>query len=245
MTEPSASVEVVAKFDPAQFSGTVGGGTEVREKDTSMQTTEGQMSGGEVEDDIMDISRSDVDEAELSLYSPKAVTEDRDTSGFVDDDENYEPPSEIGITQRNEPDSDGVSLSQNLETANAILPTQTQNQPSTNLSAKPIERPTSGESSPVVSVDMAGDDQLRRSLSHSPSLANASDPDDYEPPEPASSGDEVLRCNHMSSVGSETHLALRDVETNKFVADASSDSIPAVNQQVSVNTMTVRARLSP
>lgn len=248
MTEPSALVEVVASFDPVQLSGIVRGGTKVREKDTSMQTTEDRTCSAKVEDDTMDISRSDVNEAELSLYSPKAVTEVRDTSGVVDDDENYEPPSEIGITQRQESDHNAVLLSQNLETAKAILPAQSQIQTSTDPNAEhsePIERRTSGEPSPAASVDMADDDQLRRSLSRSSSLANASDSDDYEPPEPASLGDEVPRSTHMSSLGFETSFLPRDIETNNFAAHASSDPIPAIDQQVSVSAITVRAGFSP
>lgn len=248
VTEPSALVEVVANFDPVQLSGTDRGGMKVREKDTSMQTTEDRTSSEKVENDTMDISRSDVDEAELSLYSPKAVIEVRDISGIVDDDENYEPSSEIGITQRKESDHNALLLSQNLETAKAIQPAQTQDQTSTDLNtehAEPIERPTSRETSPAASVDMADDDQLRRSLSRSSSPANASDSDDYEPPEPASLGDEVPRSTHMPSVDFETSLLPRDIETNKFVAHARSDPIPAIDQQVSVNAITVRASFSP
>lgn len=248
VTEPSALVQVVANFDPVPLSGTDRGSMKVREKDTSMQSSENQTPSEKGDDDTMDTSRSDVDEAGLSLYSPKAMIEVRDTSGVVDDDENYEPPSEIGIIQRQESNHNAVLSSQDLDTAKTILPAQMQNQTSTDLDAEhaePIDRPTSGEPSPAASVDMADDEPLRQSLSRSSSPANPSDSDDYEPPEPASLGDEVPRSAHMSSVGFETSFLPRDIEIKNFVAHASSDPIPAIDQQVSVNAITVRAGFSP
>ena len=231
-------------MDSTQVLDTVGGGREVREQNLSMQITENPMSAGEVEEDIMDISRSDVDDTEPSLYSPKAVTEVQDTSGFVDDDENYEPPSELSMTQRQEKDPDAVLLSQDLEIAEAHPPAQTPNKPSSNLNVEFIEKPTPVEPSPVASVNTSSDEQSPRSLSRSPSPANASDPDDYEPPEPASLGDEVLPSTHMLSADTEASFSPRDVETDHFIAQASSESITSVDQQVSVDVIAAEARIS-
>ena len=240
MTEPSASVEMVPDSGPIHISGGVEIEREAREG-PPIRTPADRMSHGELEDEIMDTPHSDVDEGELSLYSPKAAPEARDTSGFVDDYENYEPPSEISISQRQEPDPDGVLLSQNLETATADLPAQTQNQPSSDLNAEHTEKSISAGSSPTASVNMAGDEQSRRSQSRSLSLASASDPDDYEPPEPASLGEEVPRSTHISSVNSETSFSPPDIDINDLVAHTSSDPILAVHQQVSVGAITVEA----
>ena len=229
MTKISASAEMVPNFDPIQFEK----GRAVQTKDSSARATDDRVSDGELEEDIMDISRSDNDEAGLSFYSPKAANGVQGTSGFIDDDENYEPPSEISINQRQEQDPDAVVLSQDLEAAKADRPAKTQNQSSTDQYGEQIEKPTSGESSPAASVNRAGDEQSRQSLSQSASVANASDPDDYEPPEPAPLGEQVPQSTLMASVASEKSFPPRDVETNSFDAHASSDPFSAVHQQVS------------
>ncbi len=241
MTKPSTSIEMAPDSDPAKFSGAVGNGRVVQEKPSSTRSTDDRMSDGELEEDIMDISRSDVDEAELSLYSPKPLTEVQDSSSSIDDDENYEPPSEINITQRQELNPDLVLLHQDLETAKADLPAATQNRPSADQDAKPMGKPTSGEPSPGANANIAGGEQPQRSLSRSPSLADVSDPDDYEPPEPAPLGEEVPRSAQMSSVDSEKSFSPPDVDTNDFVEPASSDLTPAFHQQVSVDASTVGA----
>ena len=244
MTQSSTSVETAPKLDSTQFLDTVGGGGQVREQNLPMQTTEHPISDGEVEEDIMDISRSDVDDIEPSLYSPKALTEVQDTLSFVDDDENYEPPSELSMTQRQQKDPDVVLFSRDLDIAEDDPPAQTQNQTSSNLNAEIIEKPTPVEPSPVPSVNSSSDEQSPRSLSRSPSPANASDPDDYEPPEPASPGDEVVPSIHMLSANTKASFSPRDIETDHVITHASSESITAVDQQVSVDAIAAEARIS-
>ena len=244
MTKPSASVATIPNLESEQPSGTVRGSREVQEKDTSTRTSEDRMSDGEVEEDIMDISPSDVDEAELSIYSPKAVTNVQDASSFIDEDENYEPPSEISVIQRQERDPDTIPLSQDVERAEIDLPAQTQNKPSAKVNAESIGKPTSGDPSPAASINTLSDEQSRRPLSRNLSPANASDPDDYEPPEPATLGDEVPRSTKMSSVDTETPFSPRDVGKNNLIANASLGSVPVVDQQVSVDANTVGARFS-
>ena len=240
MTNPSASVDMVPDLTSTQFSGTVEGVKEVQEKYHSVPATDDPMSDGEIEEDIMDISLSD-DEAELSLYSPKAVYQVQGTSGFVDDDENYEPPSEMSTAQHQEPDANAVLLDEDLGSLKADLTAETQDQPSADQNTEPIEKPTSRELSPGVSVNLASDEQSRRLLSHSPSLSNASDPDEYEPPEPAPLGEKVPRPTRMSSVVSEKSFSLTDGENTDFIAHTNSDSIPSIHQQVSVDAITAEA----
>ena len=204
-----------------------------------MQTTDDRMSDGVLEEGIMDISRSDIDEAELSLYSPKALTEVQDTSISTGDDENYEPPIEINIDQQQKSDPDVVLSYRDLKSAKADRPGAKQNQLFADQIAEPLEKPTSG--APAANADIAGDEQSQRSLSRSPSLADASDPDDYEPPEPESLGEEAPQAAQVSSVNSEKSFSPPDLDTHDFVAPASSDLTPAVHQQVSVDAITVGA----
>lgn len=227
----------MSNSDPTQFSGAVGNGRVLQENFSTMQVADDRMSDGELED-IMDISRSDIDEAEVSYYSPKPMTNVQEVTGSMDDDENYEPPSEISMTLRQELDSDHILLQQEYKTAKVNLPAATQNQPSADHDAEPIEKPTWGEPSPSVNATTGDDEQSQLSLSRSPSAADGSDPDEYEPPEPAPLGEEVQRPAQISSVESERSFSPPAIDTNGFVAPASLDSIPTVQQQVSVDTIT-------
>lgn len=199
------------------------------------------MLSEESEEDVMDISRSDVDEAELSLYSPDPLNEVQDTSGFVGDDENYEPPNEISIVQRKEPDPDAVVLYQDLETAKANPPVATQNQSFADQGVELIRMPVSVEPSPAPNDNIADDEQSQQSPSRSPSLADAGDSDDYEPPEPASLGEEALRPVQISSAGSEESFSPPDVGIGKSVASVNSVLTPAVQQKVGVEAVAVGA----
>lgn len=189
----------------------------------------------------MDISRSDVDDAEFSLYSPEPLNDLHDTSNFIDDDENYEPPSEISIIQRQEPDPDAILLYQDLETAKANLPVATQNSRFSDPGAELIRKPTSIEPSPAPNDDAADDEQSQRLLSRSPSLADANDSDDYEPPEPAPLGEKGLRPVQKSSAGSENSFSPLDVDIDNSVAPTTSVLTPAVQQQVGVEAVTMGA----
>ena len=245
VTKPSTSIEMVPNSthsDATKFSGAVGNGRVMQGKTCSTQTTDDGMSDGELEEDTMDISRNDVDEAELSLYSPNPLTKDQDTSGSADDDDFYEPPSEISMMERQEPDPDVVLLYQDLKSAKDDSPAATQNQPSADQDAEPIEKPISGEPSLAPNADMAGNKQSQRSLSRNSSLADTSDSDDYEPPEPAPLGEEVPQPAQFSSADSEKSFSPPDVDTSDFIAPTSSDPTPAVHQQVGVDAITVGAR---
>lgn len=241
MTKPATSVEMISNMGPMQFSGAASNGSVAQAKSSSPQTTDDRMSSEELEEDIMDISRSDVDEAELSLYSPDPLNELQDASGFVDDDENYEPPNEISIVQRKEPDPDAVVLCQELETANANLPVATQNHSFADQRVELIRMPTSIEPSPAPNDTIANDEQSQRPPSRSPSLADASDSDDYEPPEPASSGEEALRPVQMSIAGSEQSFSPPDLGIGKSGASVPSVLTPTVQQKVGVEAVTIGA----
>ena len=242
----TTSVEMIPDTidsDPTQPSDATANGRAIQGKDSSTQATDDRMSLGELEKDTMDISCSDVEEAELSLYSPKPLTEDQDVLSFTGDgdDENYEPPSEIDITQRQGPDLYTV-LNQDLQSAKDDSTTMTQNRPPADQDAELIERPTSDGPSSIANADKAHTERSQRSVTRSPFPANASDPDDYEPPEPALLGEEESQLVRMSSVESDKSFSPPDVDTNDNVAPTSSESKPATHQEVSLNAITVGAR---
>ena len=249
LRESTTSVEMIPNTidsDPTQPLDAAANGTAIQDKESSTHAADDRMSLGEVEEDTMDISRSDVEEAELSLYSPKPLTEDQDilSSTGDGDDENYEPPSEIDINQRQGPDLHTV-LNQDLQSAKDDLITITQNRPLADQAAELIERPTSDGPSSTANADKADTERSQQSASRSPFLANASDPDDYEPPEPALLGEEESQPLRMSSVESDKSFSPPDVDTNDNVASTSSQSNPTIHQEVSLNAITVGARSLP
>ena len=243
----TTSVEMIPNTidsDPTQPLDAAANGRAIQDKDYSTHAADDRMSLGEVEEDIMDISRSDVEEAELSLYSPKPLTEDQDILSFMGDcdDENYEPPNEIDINQRQGPDNHAV-LNQDLQSAKDDLTTQ--NRPPADQAAEHIERPTSDGPSSTANADKADTERSQQSVSRSPFPANTSDPDDYEPPEPALLGEEESQPLRMSSVESDKSFSPPDFDTNDNVAPTSSKSKPTIHQEVSLNAITVGARSLP
>ena len=249
LREPTTSIEMIPNTidsDPTQPSDAAANAREIQGKVPSIDAADDRMSLGEIEEDTMDISRSDVEEAELSLYSPKPVTEDQDILSFTGDgdDENYEPPSEIDVNQRQRPELHAV-LNQDLQSAKDNLTTMTQNRPLVDQDAELIGRPALDGPSSIANADKADTERSQRSVSRSLFPANASEPDDYEPPEPALLGKEDSQPLRMSSVESDKSFSPPDVNTNDDVAPTSSESKPTIHQEVRLNAITVGARSLP
>lgn len=55
---------------------------------------------GELEEDVMDISRSDIDEGEVTESYQESAAEALDDSHVFNDEESYQPPSDIGANQQ-------------------------------------------------------------------------------------------------------------------------------------------------
>ena len=59
-------------------------------------SSSGSTSNGELEEDVMDISKSDVDEGEISEYAPQSI---RSVAQSVEREGAYEPPNNIDVKQ--------------------------------------------------------------------------------------------------------------------------------------------------
>ena len=143
-----------------------------------------ELSEGELEEDVMDISRSDADEGEISDHSPEQMAVDQDKQSLVDDEESYEPSSDIITARQPEPPIDtahpvfnddrraneyGLDVVTDVPMDDAVFKTTT-------------EEPNSSED-----FASSGNTQDETGLQYQKfSVANDSDLDDYEPPEPAS-----------------------------------------------------------
>ena len=137
-----------------------------------------QISIEDPEEDIMDMSQSEADEGEITTYSPKLIdTEKQQDADYEEDDESYEPPGDINIVQQHELDLTVGHAPSHGESSKQLGGTN--QEPITDKQDAPLAISTDG-----LTLDADMQDRKRTSL-NSPSLVDASDPDDYEPPEPS------------------------------------------------------------
>jgi hypothetical protein len=184
------------------------------------QIEDEQLSDGELEEDVMDISRSDADAGEIS--DPGHIAEDQIEPGLVDNDDTYEPPSDIAISQNLKPDDDAIRLQHDDQTVDAnMLDVAHETSVSGSSTEDTSEMQTSTEQTPfnanIQDADMQNGDKSAHS---SPSLADDSDPDDYEPPEPfeEDKGLQSASANH-----SEASFSPLNTDTTDTVAPLQSD----------------------
>ena len=154
-----------------------------------------------IEKDVMDLSRSDVDEGEVSEYSPEPPVQARDLSCHVDGDDTYEP-----ILQDIQPQQD-------IQMTDATPPCQehsvsnpSQNDNSTAETAHVAEIPsrtTNAQEKPGSPIE-----------SRSP-LAG-SDLDDYEPPEPDPSAERAMLPSNDYKMNLKAPLSPPDTEAPDF-----------------------------
>lgn len=135
-----------------------------------------QLSDGELQEDTMDISRSEIDEGGLSEYRPKIPDAKVNHTHDHEDKEGYEPASKNGVIQQH-PNQDSASIKG--EVVEIDMPDA---DPESFLTTEP----GAGFPLSIDELDHNADLQDEGQLSHPDlSLADDSDPDDYEPPEPA------------------------------------------------------------
>ena len=145
-----------------------------------------ELSEGELEEDVMDISRSDADEGEISDHSPEQMVVDQDKQSLVDE-ESYEPSSDIITTRQPEPPVGTAQPEFNDGRADDYGLNDVSDMPMGEASVKI----TTGEPNSFEHFASSGktQDEKQSQYPNSP-IAIDSDLDDYEPPEPASLGED-------------------------------------------------------
>ena len=145
-----------------------------------------ELSEGELEEDVMDISRSDADEGEISENSPEQMVVDQDKQNLVDDEESYEPSSDIITARHAEPDVDTAQPGSNSRRTDNHALDVVSDRPMGDTSVKTTtEEPNSSED-----FSSSGNTQDEKESQYPNfSMADDSDPNDYEPPEPGSLGE--------------------------------------------------------
>ncbi len=145
-----------------------------------------ELSEGELEEDVMDISRSDADEGEVSDHSPEKMVVDQDKQSPVDDEESYQPPRNIITTQHPEPNVNTGQPELNDRLADNYALDVVSDMPMGDTSVKTTtEEPNFSEDFASSGNTQEEEDSQYQNFS----MADDSDPDDYEPPEPASLGE--------------------------------------------------------
>lgn len=136
-----------------------------------------QNGNRELAEDVMDISRSDADEGEITDYSPESPNLVEDQVPLLGSEDTYEPPLTIdpvplhtSTLQQGENDSHVTKSN-----PSHVTPTGTQEdtEPSRDSEASNDSSEDTNESGEILDA------------SRSQPLNDDSDPDDYEPPEPA------------------------------------------------------------
>ncbi|KAL2043997.1 hypothetical protein N7G274_003518 [Stereocaulon virgatum] len=179
------------------------------------QTEDVQLSDGELEEDVMDISRSDADAGETSNPGPGHIAEDQIEPGLVDNEVTYEPPSDIGMSQNLKPNNDSIPLQHDDQTFDVNMPDVAQETSVSESSAEDTsEMQTSTEqtlfNANIQDADMQNGDKSAHS---SPSLADDSDPNDYEPPEPFEEDQGLQSASANHSEASFSPLNTDNIET--------------------------------
>lgn len=149
------------------------------EEETSTSTS-GQPSDGELAEDTMDISGSDIDEGEITDHSPESLTMIHTEAEISDHEDVYEPapvpgtkpalPSEVNRGQ--ETSQLPILTAQDVSAAKAAYPPQVPQEPG----AASILTMGAGSASRMSTPPH----------SHSPPTNIVEESDDYEPPEPVS-----------------------------------------------------------
>ncbi|KAK4697932.1 hypothetical protein P7C71_g224, partial [Lecanoromycetidae sp. Uapishka_2] len=176
----------------------------------------GALGDGELEEDTMDISRSDIDEGEIAQSGQGSTAETQRDSSMIDDEESYEPPSDIVPHQHslNESQSKGEFEKGDIEMQDddASIDNGT-----TKHSTK-VRRSTSRNST---NATVQHDEQLPQL---SPSLAGTSDDDDYEPPEPSSFAEDTALPVPVPVHDSKAYLPPAEAESDGVAAPIQSKS---------------------
>lgn len=171
-----------------------------------------QLSDGELEEDVMDISRSDVDDGELSDPSYKSLKcEALQNTSLIDDEQNYEPPATVTILDSPE-----------------------------DTEIKSVERPATADDKITANVDDHVDSKQsldrdpntnlgdrERLLSESPLVDDSSDLDEYEPPEPALSSPRKAVPHLASMTPPFPSLSLHNVDSIVPAQSSSAHNVAA------------------
>ena len=164
-----------------------------------------QTDSGDLADDLMDISRSDVDEGEITDYSPEALGVAEKPIPLPEIEDTYEPPLTVNPMILRTPD-----FPPNRATAHASVSDPSQVTPVADQENSEFQSPKSSmySSEDTDEID-TGPDATRTQA-----LADDSDPDDYEPPEPSTPTETLVLPVSRDFVSSEPANPIQDTDSS-------------------------------
>ena len=164
-------------FDPSP-NGLSASGDHLQDDTITLVSANGQPIDGELAEDVMDISRSEVDEGEITDYSPEPPVIPQAEADPTEHEDVYEPPPIIDVEPTATPMPSGVDLRRE---ATEVVPDASSAGATDGLAKRP-------QLADVSMMDLG--DAVKMSAPHSqspsPSVNFTNDSDDYEPPEPVS-----------------------------------------------------------
>ena len=195
-----------------------------------------ELSEGELEEDVMDISRSDADEGEISDHSPEQMVVDQDKQSLVDDEESYEPPSDIITTRHLETDIDTAQPELNDRRADncALDVVSDITMGDTNVKTT-TEEPNSSEEFASSGNTQDEEDSQYPNFS----MADDSDPDDYEPPEPASLGENSL-LQPISANSSHASFSASGLDPENTEVDHYSEPLSGLHDHLTLSDIAAK-----
>ena len=184
----------------------------------------------------MDISRSDADEGEISDHSPEQMVVDGDKQSPVDDEESYEPSSDIITTRQSEPDVDTAQPELKGRRADNYALDVVSDMRMDDTSAKTTtEEPDSSED--FASSGITQDEEESQYPNFS--MADDSDPDDYEPPEPASLG-ENSALQPISANSSHASFSAPGFDQDNTEVDRNSEPLSGLHDHLTLSDTAAR-----
>jgi len=163
-------------------------------KDEKLTSTNGQPSDGEPAEDTMDISRSDIDEGEITEYSPESLAMQQTEADLSEHEDFYEPPLIPGTKP-------ALPSDVSIRKETSQLPMLAAQNVSTVMADNSTQVPQGPEAASNLAMEASCASRMSTPpQSHSPLANIVDDSDDYEPPEPVSPVEMVSRATSRDIV---------------------------------------------
>lgn len=199
-----------------------------------------EIGNGELAEDVMDISQSDVDEGEITDYSPDSP-DLVDQTLLPESEDTYEPPLTIDPVPLHPSTSqqcgNGSPVAETDASHITRNGTQEDFEPSRDSRASSDSSPDTNESGEILAEP------------RSQPLNDDSDPDDYEPPEPATLVEAPTPLLSRDIDSTDTSFSPRDPNAlaaiqslPKSIMSASQDRVDSLNTEIlEIDYPTVRS----
>lgn len=167
----------------------------------------GQPSDGELAEDMMDMSRSDFDEGEITEYDPESPVLQQPEADLTENEDIYEPPPI-------------------METKPAMLPeADVRNEPF-QVSESTVQDPSVADIHNTVHGRQGSTYRMSNTPHGRLPATIVDDSDDYEPPEPVSPNEEIPPGTHQDTVEPYSTHIMASTHQDAYPIDQSQATSP-------------------